>query len=306
MANTLTNAGFLDGTTGWTKTAQLTLTVDEITRGSPGRAALVATGVTTAANQTQTVSIDAACRGAVTAGIEVEVSGAFVATVDGAVVPVTATVVWHAAGGSVVSSETLTLREPQISRHGIGLKGVRNTWPTVRQRLTPPAGAVTADLRLSVTPAASGAAVVIALLKPQIAAVPPGRVEPLSWEPGVHVTSDLQRPAWPHALRSFDLGPDGEPLASGVEFQGESPGRPALRRTGLSPARQFAGSVRCDPYERALLDDFWRITPGDFWFTEPGSDRLCVARFAADGQPRMTEDKGEVATMSLSLWLETA
>lgn len=306
MANTLTNAGFLDGATGWAKTAQLAFTVDETVRGSAGRAALVATGVTTATNQTQTVSAEAGDRAAVTAGVEVEVSCAALATVDGVITPVVATVVWHATGGSTVSTQTLPLRDPQITRHGIGLKGVRNTWPTVRQRLTPPAGTVSADLRLSVTPASSGAAVVIALLKPQIAAVPTGRTEPLSWEPGLHDIPDLQLPAWPHALRSFDVGPDGEPLASGVEFQGESPGRPAMRRTGLSPARQFAGAVRCDPYERAVLDDFWRTTPGDFWFVEPGSDRLCVARFAVDGQPRMTEDKGEVSTMSLSLWLETA
>jgi len=306
MANTLTNAGFLDGTTGWTKTAQLSLSVDDTVRGSPGRAALVATGATTATNQTQTVSVDAAHRAAVTAGVEVEVSLCALATVAGVITPVVATVVWHAAGGGVIASETLSLREPQITRHGVGLKGVRSTWPTARQRLTPPAGAVSADLRLSVTPAASGAAVVIALLKPQIAAVPPGRSEPLSWQPGLHVSEDLQLPAWPHELRSFDLGPDGEPLPSGVEFQGESPGRPAMRRTGLSPARQFAGSVRCDPYERAVLDDFWRTTPGDFWIVEPGSDRLCVARFAVDGQPRLTEDKGEVATVSLNLWLETA
>ena len=220
MANTLTNAGFLDGTTGWTKTAQLILSVDETVRGSPGRAALVATGATTGTNQTQTVSVDAARRASVTAGVEVEVSLCALATVAGAITPVVATVVWHAAGGGVVASETLSLREPQISRHGVGLKGVRSTWPTARQRLTPPAGAVSADLRLSVTPAASGAAVVIALLKPQIAAVPPGRSEPLSWQPGLHVSEDLQRPAWPHALRSFDLGPDGEPLASGVASLG--------------------------------------------------------------------------------------
>lgn len=306
MANTLTNAGFLDGATGWAKTAQMAFSVDETVRGSAGRAALVASGVTTATNQIQTVSVEAGSRAAVTAGVEVEVACAALATVDGAITPVVATVVWHAAGGDALSSETLSLRAPQITRHGVGLKGVRNTWPTVRQRLTPPAGAVSADLRLSVTPAAWGAAVVIALLKPQIADVPAGRTEPLSWEPGLHDIPDLDLPAWPHALRSFDLGPDGEPVASGVEFQGESPGRPAMRRTGLSPARQFAGTVRCDPYERAVLDDFWRTTPGDFWFVEPGSDRLCVARFAVDGQPRMTEDKGEVSTMSLSLWLETA
>ncbi|NBB65305.1 hypothetical protein GVN18_39260 [Pseudomonas sp. ODNR1LW] len=306
MANLLTNAAFLDGSTGWAKSAQLAFAVDETVRGAPGRAALIASGVTTATNQAQTVSAEASARAAVTSGATVEVSCAALATVNGAITPVVATVVWHGAGGSTIGTETLSLRDPQITRHGIGLRGVRATWPQTRQRLTVPAGAVAADLRLGVTPAASGSAVVIALLKPQIAEIPIGRSEPLAFTPGLHAAEDLALPAWPQTLRPFDLGPDGEPLPSGVEFQGESPGRPAMRRTGLSPARQFAGSLRCDPYERAVLDDFWRDTPGDFWIVEPGSDRLCVGRFAVDGQPRLTEDRGETATINLNLWLETA
>jgi len=304
MGNRLTNCGFLDGATGWGNTAQLTLSVDETVRGSAGRAALVGTGQTTAANQTQT--LNSAVRGVVTAGEVVEISCAVAAVVNGVVTPAAASVAWFTAGGAQVSVAPLTVRPAQIERHGVGLKGVRNTYPTVRQRLAAPPTAATAEIRLSVTPAAAGSTVVLALVKPQIAPVPAGRTEPLSWEPGLHGAPDLQLPAWPLEMRSFDLGPDGEPLASGIEFQGESPGRPSQRRTGLSPARQFAGAVRCDPYERALLDDFWRATPGDFWFVEPGSDRLCVARFATDGQPRMTEDRGEVSTLTLNLWLETA
>lgn len=304
MGNRLTNCGFLDGATGWGKTAQLTLSVDETVRGSAGRAALVGMGQTTAPNQTQTLT--STLRADVNAGEVVEISCAVAAVVNGVVTPVSASVAWMNAGGGQVALSPLTVRPAQIERHGVGLKGVRNTYPTVRQRLAAPPTSSRAELRLSVMPAAAGSTVVMALVKPQIAPVPAGRTEPLSWEPGLHGAPDLQLPAWPLEMRSFDLGPDGEPLASGIDFQGESPGRPSQRRTGLSPARQFAGAVRCDPYERALLDDFWRATPGDFWFVEPGSDRLCVARFATDGQPRMTEDRGEVSTLTLNLWLETA
>lgn len=306
MANLLSNCGFLDGATGWTKSAQLGLSVDETVRGSSGRAVLIGSGATTAASQTQFIGSAASGRGAVVAGQAYEVAASLLAVAAGALTAPTATVVWYNASGAALTPTSLTVRAAQSTIHGEGLRGVRNTFRSVRQKVTAPAGAVAAELRLAVTPSASGSSVVLGLLKPQIAPVVAARTEPLAWDPGRHSNPDLMLATWPTELRGFDLGPDGEPVASASEFQGSTPGRPSRRRTGRSPARQFKGVVRCLPYERALLDDFWSATEGDFWMVEPGSDRLCVASFAADGQPRMTDDRGEVWSIELGLWLETA
>ena len=306
MANLFSNCGFLDGATGWAKSAQLTLSVDETVRGSSGRAVLIGAGATTAASQMQSISSAQAGRATVVAGQAYEVAASLLAVVSGAPTTPVATVVWYNAAGAALTPTSLTVRPAQSTIHGEGLRGVRNTFRSVRQKVTAPAGAVAAELRLAATPTASGSSVVLGLLKPQIAPVVAARTEPLTWDPGRHSNPDLMLPAWPTELRGFDLGPDGEPLPSASEFQGSTPGRPARRRTGRSPARQFRGVVGCLPFERALLDDFWSATEGDFWVVEPGSDRLCVASFAADGQPRMTEDRGEVWSIELGLWLETA
>lgn len=305
MSSLMTNAGFLDGADGWLASAQLNLSVDEATRGGPGRAVLIGAGTTTATNQTQSLACSPSTRAVVSAGGIYEVSASLLALVAGSPVAPSAVVQWYDAGGGALTPTALTVQPAQITSHGEGRFGVRNSYRTVRQKVTAPAGAVRGEIKPSVTPAASGSAVVLGLLKPMIAPVIAARSEPLSWDPGVHVSTDLQLPCWPTELRPFDLGPGGQAQAAVVEFQAGA-GRPSMRRTAEDPVRQFNGTVRCDPVERAILEAFWSATPGDFWFVEPDSDRLCLARFAAEGRPEMTEDKGEVVTMKLSLWLETA
>lgn len=300
--NLLTNCGYLDGATGWAGTAQLTLAIDESVRGSAGRAALVGTGSSTATNQKQALACAVDARAEVVEGVEYEVTACVFASVNGVAVAPAVAVVWRGAGGSTILTEPLTVAAPQIALHGEARLGVRNSWRRLRARLTAPAGAASADLEVAVTPAASGTAVEIALLKPLIAET--WAPWPVTFDPGQTSNPDLDLPIWPSALRGFDLGPGGEPQADRVEF-GEGPGRPSRRRTTADPARQFSGALRCDPVERAVLEDFHRGV-GDFWFVEPDSDRLCIASFAADGAPRMTEDRGEVSTVSVGLWLETA
>lgn len=306
MANTVTNGGFLELTAGWTKSAQLTLAVDETDRGSPGRAVLVGTGVTTANNQQQWIAPASAQRAPVLAGRAVEVSAAAVALVNGASVTPTVQVLWYDNSGAQASpASNLIVSPPQLATAGIGLAGVRDTFHRVQQRVTPPTGAVTAALRVSATPAAAGASVGIGLLKPMIGAIPAGRTDPMTWDPGSHTDTDLAFGIWPDVLRPFQSGPGSEPVAGRIEFQAGA-GRPASRRTAVDPARRFSGVVRCDAVQRAALEAFWRDGPADFYFVEPDSDRLCVASWAQDGAPRMAESRGPTVLMEVGLWLETA
>lgn len=302
--NGLTNCGFLDQMSGWTGTAQLTLTVDEAVRGSPGRAALVGTGATSAINQKQSISAGATGRAVVTAGQEIEVSAFVAAFVGGTALKPAARLVFYNAGEAEVSPVTLDPADPQLSAYGVALHGVRQTYYRAFARAVVPATAVKAGLEVSTTPAANGAAVILAMTKPLIGARITGRTEALGWEPGLHATADLQLSAWPDVLQVFQIAPGGERLAGRVEFQAGA-GAPTSRRTAIDAARRYTGQVRCDAVQRAVLDVFWR-TATRFWFVEPDTDRLCVASFTADGAPRQTEDMGVEVMVQFDLWLETA
>lgn len=302
--NGLPNCGFLDELVGWTSSAQLTLTVDESIRGSPGRAALVGTGTTSATNQKQMIVSSAPGRMIVAAGQELEVSACIAAFVGGVALKPAARLVFYNDAEAEVSPVTLDPDDPQLSTHGVALHGVRQSYYRVFARAVVPGTAVRAGFEVSTTPAASGAAVVLALTKPLIGFLIPGRSEALGWEPGPHATPDLLLSAWPDALQVFQIAPGGERLAGRVEFQA-GPSAPTSRRTSSDAARRYTGQLRCDAVQRAILDAFWR-TSGRFWFVEPDTDRLCVASFTADGAPRQTEDMGVEVMMQVDLWLETA
>lgn len=302
--NLLKNAGFLDGSDGWAVSGGLAMLVDEAVRGAPGRHVLTASGTTSGSDQTVTLGSASDGRAAVTAGQVLEVSAGVLAVVAGAAVSPAVSVVWRNSGGSVISTAALAVSGPHSAIHGEGRYGVRTTFRRVYGRLTVPAGAVSAALVLAVTPA-TASAVVLALLKPMIAVVVAARSEPLVWDPGSHDNGDLALPCWPSGLRSFDVGPGSQPSPDRVDFQAGS-ARPSQRRTATDPVRSFNGSLRCDPVEKAMLDAFWRTGPGPFWFVAPDSDRLCVATPMADGAPKVAEDRGEVSTISVGLWLETA
>lgn len=302
--NGLTNCGFLDQLSGWTKSAQLSLNVDEEIYGAPGRSALVGVGLTSASNQKQSISPTAPARASVAAGQEIEVSAFAAAFVDGAALQPAARLVYYNIGETEISAVTLTPTPPQISQHGVGLLGVRSTFYRIFSRAVVPVSAVKAAIEISTTPAGSGVFVTLVLLKPLIGVRIPGRTEALGWEPGLHVTEDLQLSAWPDALPVFQIAPGAERLSARAEFQSGT-AAPISRRTSTDPARRYTGQIRCDPVQRARLDAFWS-TSGRFWFVEPDTDRLCVASFAADGAPRQTEDHGVEVTMQVDLWLETA
>ena len=301
--NRLMNAAFLDGTANWTGTAQLTLSVDDETTGAPGRHALIGAGSSSANGQAQYVETAAANRPVVTAGEVLEASAWCVCRRAGVEIAPTAEVRWFNGAGSFLSASPLTVAAPYLTRHGLGRAGIRASFRRAMDRVTAPANAASAALRVATVSTASAQAISLGILKPMLAAPTAGQRDPLVFDPGPHASVDLQLRAWPSDLRGVDVDSRSSPQAWAVEFQGD--GRPSRRRDSASPVRRFEGRVRCDPVERAILDAFAR-TDTDFWFLEPDSDQVCVASFTADGAPRVVEDRGEVSIVSFALWLETA
>lgn len=303
MSNRLPNAGFLDLTSGWTVSAPLALTVDEDTRGAPGRMVLRAAGIATADGQTVAVQPITGLRPDVSVGDLVEGRALVAAFVAGVAVAPEVRLIFRTAGAVQVSALPVPTAQAPLAIHGEAIGGVADTFRRAYLRATAPATTANATIEVRVT-ADLGQAVEILILKPLLDVVLVGKSDPLPWDPGVHEAEDLQLPVWPIVLRPFQAQAGGEPKPSRIEFDADQ-GRPASRRTAVDPARRFDGTMRCDAVQRAALEAFAR-TVGDFWMVEPDSDRLCVASFAADGAPRMTESRGSTVMMSVGLWMETA
>lgn len=304
MSNKLPNAGFLDLTTGWTAAAPLALSVDETNRGAPGRMVLRAAGVATANAQTVTVQPTTAKRPAVNAGDLIEGRAFVAAFVGGVSVAPEVRLIFRTAAAGVISTLPVPLAPIRLTTHGEAIGGVSDTFRRAFLRAAAPATTATATIDVRVT-ANLGQAVEILILKPLLAVVPVGKADPLAWDPGAHDAADLQLGVWPTLLRPFQTSPGAEAKPFRVEFEADQ-GRPATRRTAIDPARRFDGLLRCDSVQRAALEAFALSDVGDFWMVEPDSDRLCVASFAADGAPRMTESRGSTVIMNVGLWLETA
>jgi hypothetical protein len=299
MKNLLPNAGFLDLTEGWTVTGGPTLSVDESGKGAPGRAVLRAAGN---ASVTGSVVLSASRRPAAASGQTWAAACSVVARVAGVEVTPTVRLAFKSSGGGSTGTAAAAVRPAELSASGLGVHGLRQTFLTAEAGGVAPASTASATIEI-VVPVTSGQSVEILLLKP-VAGIGPittGWV----WDPGDHTAVDLQRPAWPDGLRPFRRGPGSQPKAWSHAFDAAT-GRPAQRRQALDPARRFDGTMRCDAVQRALLETFHRTTPRGFWFVEPDSDRLCVADFADDGAPSMTDAAGPTSIMSVGLWLETA
>lgn len=299
MGNLLRNAGYLEGTAGWTATAQLTLAVDDATRGGPGRHVLVGSGTTTAVNQVQAVRTLAADRPVVTAGQVVEAYAGLHASPTASLA-----IEWYNAGGSLISATALTQRPALLTQHGSGIRGLGETFARGYGRATAPAGTARAGLVLSVQPAASGTAVTLALLKPFLGLVPALTGEPSLWDPGTHQEAGLDLPAWP-SLRPFQAGPLVQPTPARTEFS-SAEGLAVTRRISTLPRKRFQGRTRCDAVQRALLEDFFAEAHPAFWFVDPETEQLCVARWAAGGEPRAAEVRGVTTLMEVGLNLEIA
>ena len=307
MATGLWNAGFLQGADHWVTVGGGALAVDETQRGAPGRAVLRASRLAATVGLTAPVEPAAADRVAVSAGEVVEFSAGALGLLGLAETPVAprAFAVFYDAGGGVLESRSLIVRSPEVAVHGLGLAGVRTSFYAIHQRETAPAGAAKATMRVEALSTAPNQTVAVLLLKPSVARVPSGRSLPLLWTPGPHDDADLSLAFWPEILRPFRGGAGGEVQPGRVEYQAGG-GRPKSRRTALDPVRKFTGQMRCDGIERAVLEQFWREGPADFWIVEPDTDRLCVASWTADGAPTMVEDRGLTFVMQVGLWMETA
>lgn len=305
MANGLWNAGFLQGAAHWLSAGALS--VDEQNRGAPGRAVLRASKVVPTSGASVQVEPAAADRVPASAGQTIELSvGALglLGTVETPVAP-RAFANFYNAGGEVIASRPLTVRAPEIGTHSPGRAGVRGSFYSVLQREIAPAATVKAGLWVEAQSTAANQTVAVLTLKPMLAVVEAGRAAPLLWTPGQHDDPDLAYQGWPDILKPFRSGAGGEPQPGRVEYQSGA-GRPKSRRVALDPVRKFVGQVRCDGVERAVLEQFWRVGPGDFWMVEPDTDRLCIASWAADGAPVMVEQRGPTCIMQVGLWMETA
>ncbi|MET4683682.1 hypothetical protein [Brevundimonas faecalis] len=304
MENRLTNGGLLDGPSGWTATpAGLSLSVDEGQRGAPGRAALKAVGTSTAGGQAFRILTSSAAAADVAGVGTVEASCAVAAFVAGVAVTPIVRLVFQDAGGAVLTAVDLVVRRPFLQRWGVGVQGLRDTYHLAWGRIPRPSAAAKALLEVGATATGSGQAIEAVLLKPLIAPAPPTEYA-LLWSPGRHTNIDLQLPAWPGALREIETGAGFDPKPGWVEFDAGA-GRPMSRRISPDPARKLSGRMRCDVVQRGMLESF-AASAAKFWFVEPGSDRLCIASWAADGAPRLAETRGGLHVMEFSIWLETA
>lgn len=307
MANGLWNAGFLHGAEHWVTVGGGALTVDETHRGAPGRAVLRASRLAATVGLSAPIEPAADRRVDVDVGDVVEFSAGvlgLVGLVETAVAPRAFAVFYNGTGG-VVETRPLIVRPPELAAHGLGLAGVRASFYSVYQRENAPEGAVKAALRVEALSTAANQTVAVLLLKPMLGRVPQGRAVPLLWTPGQHGLADLAFSTWPDMLRPFRGGGGGEVQPGRVEYQSGA-GRPKSRRVAHDPVRKFMGQVRCDGVERAVLEQFWREGPSDFWIVEPDTDRLCIASWAADGAPMMMEARGLTCLMQVGLWMETA
>lgn len=292
MTNRLRNAAFLELSAGWAcaiSSGPGALTVDEAVRGGPGLTVLLGSGPIRTATSARPV---------VAAGDIIEVSARVSAGTSAAPVPAEVAVVFYAAGEVELSSVPITVLPAPVAMHGEGVLGVRDTLQRAWGRVVAPADAVRAGLAIS----GSGEVLV---QRPFLDVVPAGRARPLAWDPGVHLEPGLQHGVWPQILRPFQATPAGEAQPGRIEF-GAGAGRPSSRRIARDPVRRFTGRLRCDAVEAAALETFWREGPSDFWVVDPATDRLCLASFAADGQPRKVEDRGPTSIFEVGLWLETA
>lgn len=304
MNNLLTNAGFVDQADGWAAAPGVAvLTVDEAERGAPGRVVLRATANATGFGEACRIAPAANTRPSVGGLASIEVQIACAAFVDGAATAPVARLVFLDGGGSPVTVYDLPLRAPQLARWGVGRLGLLDTYHRSAGRFPTPPGAATATVEVAGMATTSGQAVEVLLLKPFIG-VPSPAGSLLLWSPGSHRLADLMLTAWPGALREFDAGAGGEAKPWAAEFDAGS-GPPMARRTAKDPARKFSGKLRCDVVQRGILEAF-AAANAKFWMVEPDSERLCVARFAADGAPRLSETRGGWHHMEVVLWLETA
>lgn len=251
MANDLVNATFLDGPAGWSSSGAVT--VDEATRGSPGRAVLVANGPIRSA----AVALNGA---AVVHAFAHHAPGArlLVRFLDGA--------------GQGVGDVVL----PRVTNPpgSIARRGLPSTFAFSRGAASAPGGAVSYQL---VTQDAAPNL----LLKPYA-----GRSAVCGWLPGPHANPDLQLAVWPETAGQ-PTGGSWRATPTGARIGFESDSRiPVTSQVATEPWVTASFTLTLDLAARDDLDVFWRATQrAPFWFVRPDTHQLCRAWWLEDGDP---------------------
>lgn len=260
MPNLLPNATGLDGLTGYGHNGGA-LAVDEAATGAPNRLAIAAT-----TNYIHTGDADVAGLSSISAATFFDGPAGGTAGVG---------VVFGGPGG-FYSYFNLPIRTPP---RGIAKRGIASTFGRAVAKAIPvPAGATIAHI---VTLSGPGSLSPRVLFRPQINA---GALLEC-WRPGPHLNPDLPAVSWPAELEIQREGFELEPIPLRKGFEGDA-GIPTNRRVSNVSRRFATCELSLDAIGRDLLDQFWRANHDEFFFVRPDNGDLCLAEWAADGDPR--------------------
>ena len=291
MSNALTNAGFLDGATGWSGSGGA-LTVDESNRGAPGRAVLVSSG-NGAAGAVVGISSDSVAVQA--PGQVFEAYGRYAATQGAWLLELE----WRQAN-AVLNRSPLPLTTAPA---GVAIRGLPTSYARGYARLAAPAGADNVRL-LAVTTLAGGGAFSVALLKPYLAPTPTSP-SPTRWDPGIHVNPDLQLPIWPTTLPPFRADSAPTPIANAKAFSTDS-GIPIREDLYSGLHQEFRGQMRLDAGGFDTVSQFYDQARDEFYVVRPDTDELCIAEWLADGAPKPASIAGPWIITEVGLHMRVA
>ena len=274
--NQITNAGFVDGTSGWGSSAGTVLSVDETIRGYEGRLVLKATKVVANAEGV-IINMSDAQAVPVVAGRVLEVFAHYEYNRGPSYVAVN----FYNAGGAFVASETVDRQSLSDQNPRLGLS---KSYNFAHERITVPATATKARLALYGTATSAGASELM-LMKPYLEMLPSVKTKYRCWDPGPSLNIDLSLPVWPADLPhiradSFNL----MPIPTRRGFKGDA-GVMITKKLVNVPWYTIQASVRVDQELHAVLDKFFRTAAEPFWFVRPDTLQLCQATWLDDGDP---------------------
>ena len=267
--NGLLNASGLDGASGWAALSGA-MSVDESSRGGPGRAVLIASRTATTG---QTVGLRSSSV-AVVAGAQVEVAGLYGANGSSEL----ALAIY--SGATLLSRTVVTRRRAAIGDSRLG----------VPERLNAAYDMVTAshtgDAKLEVLATAGGAGSLQAWLsKPYLDATWASRPTYV-WDPGLHANADLAGlRVWPPSLPPVLLdgyNADPTPLRSG--WAADNGRELTQRQTGMAATKMY-GRLALSLEGLTVLQTFCEASDAAFLFVRPDTQQLCLAQWLADGAP---------------------
>ena len=290
MGNALTNAGGLDGVTGWSAIGGAAVSALESGYGAPGRAVLQALGTANGAIGLQSSQLPAA------AGQVWEIYAGLQASLPGQQLLAQ----WIDAGGAnVIASAPV----PQVSQPiGIARRGLPSSFGRYYGRLIAPAG--TGHLSLIAQATSAGIPGVVLLLKPY-AAQAPADPRPTLWDPGSHNNPDLQLAAWPSALPPFQADAMAQPIANAKAWTGDQ-GIPVREDLYRALHFEYRPRMRLDIEGQDTLEQFFETQRDPFYVVRPDTDQLCVADWLADGAPKPVSISGPWTMVEVGLHLEVA